>query len=89
MKVAILGASGFAREARSTIDDLVRAGRDFTVIGFVDVNLPIGTDVAGLPVLGNEGWFSSPEARDVRAVIGIGDPAVRRRAVAGGRQERR
>lgn len=57
-------------------------GDQLEVLGFIDIAIPAGEQLAGLPVLGDESWFSRPEARDVFAVPAMGSPAIRRRAVA-------
>jgi sugar O-acyltransferase (sialic acid O-acetyltransferase NeuD family) len=82
VKLAILGAGGLAREARSVVDDLVAEGADLEVVGFIDVALPVGSELAGLPVLGDESWFATAAARDVRALPAVGEPRIKRRAVA-------
>jgi sugar O-acyltransferase (sialic acid O-acetyltransferase NeuD family) len=82
VKLAILGASGLAREAVAVAEALAARGSDVEVIGFIDVAQPAGTVVAGLPVLGDETWFSRAEAQDVLAVPAMGAPAIRRRSVA-------
>ena len=82
MKVAILGASGLAREALAVAFARNEVGDSIEVVGFVDVALPAGECVADLPVLGDESWFARAEARDVFAVPALGDPAIRRRSVA-------
>lgn len=81
-RVAILGASGFAREAVAVAEALTEHGDPVEVVGFIDVTLPVGDEVAGLPILGDESWFAQPQARDVLAVPALGSPAIRRRSVA-------
>ena len=82
MKVAILGASGLAREAVATAEALRATGMDIEVVGFVDISLRAGEEIADLPVLGDESWFGTPGAGDVKAVPAIGSPPIRRRSVA-------
>ena len=82
MKVAILGASGLAREALAVALARNEGGDSVEVVGFVDVTLPVGAFVADLPILGVESWFARPEARDVLAVPALGNPVIRQRSVA-------
>ncbi len=86
MKVALLGASGLAREAVAVAAAMTEDGNDVEVVGFIDISADPGDRIAGLPVLGDESWFARPGARDVRAVPAMGSPAQRRRAVAGVRR---
>jgi sugar O-acyltransferase (sialic acid O-acetyltransferase NeuD family) len=85
VKLAILGAGGLAREVRSIVNDLAADGEDLEVVGFIDVAPAPGAELAGLPVLGDESWFTRREARGVRAVPALGAPAIRRRSVAAAR----
>ena len=82
MKIVILGASGLAREALAVALERTRLGDAIEPVGFIDVARSPGEELCGLPVLGDESWFATPEARGVRAVPALGDPAVRRRSVA-------
>lgn len=80
-RIAILGAGGLAREAAAAIERCAAAGDAVEAIGFIDIALAPGEVVGGLPVLGAEDWFSTPDARGVTATAGIGDPSIKRRAV--------
>lgn len=82
MKVAILGASGLAREALAVVQDLARLGEGIEAVGFIDIELNPGDQVADLPVLGDESWFAQAVAGDVLALPAMGSPALRRRSVA-------
>lgn len=87
MRVAIIGAGGFAREVRDVCDACPAAGQDCEVVGYVveaRYGAP-GTMVNGLPILGGLGWFASSGARGVAAICGVGAPEVRRRMVEGAR----
>ena len=79
-KVVILGAGGFARE---TLDVLDACNRErpgsWEAVGFVsEVESDWGRELIGRPVLGGLDWFDGREG-EVKAVCGIGSPAVRRR----------
>jgi sugar O-acyltransferase (sialic acid O-acetyltransferase NeuD family) len=78
--LVVLGAGGMGQE----VADLVRAaasdGTRWRLIGFVDDDRGLhGTEVLGLPVLGDHHWLSG---RRAALAIGVGAPAARRRAWA-------
>lgn len=72
----IFGSSNHAR----VILDAARSNR-WEVLGFIDSNRPIGTEVDGLPVLGGDSDL--PEILDryphARAILGMGENAKRQR----------
>ncbi len=75
--LVIYGGGGHSK----TIIDLVRATGSFRLVGIIDDNLPAGTYILGLPVLGGADLlpqFMSDGVRlAVNAVGGIGNVAVR------------
>jgi UDP-perosamine 4-acetyltransferase len=77
MDVAIIGAGGHGR----VVLDIIRAGKKYTAIGFLDANSSLaGTRVSGIPVLGAVNQL--PRLRQHQtiraAVVAIGDSRVRR-----------
>ena len=75
-RIVIVGTGGMGREAAAWVHD---AGRGDDLVGFLDGDpTRHGTDVAGLPVLGDLDWVDGHS--DVEVVVAIGSPA-RRRAV--------
>jgi sugar O-acyltransferase (sialic acid O-acetyltransferase NeuD family) len=75
--VVILGSGGMGREAAAWADD---AG--FTVLGFLSADAStVGTEVAGLPVLGGDDWLTEHDP-EVEVVVALGAPAVRAAACA-------
>jgi sugar O-acyltransferase (sialic acid O-acetyltransferase NeuD family) len=84
--VVVIGASGFGREALDVVEAMAAAGAPVAVVGVVDdgpsaLNLERLAD-RGVPFLGTvEEWLAGGVGH-VRYVLGIGDPAVRRRVVA-------
>jgi sugar O-acyltransferase (sialic acid O-acetyltransferase NeuD family) len=84
-RVVVIGASGFGREALDVVEAVAAAGAPVVVEGVVDdgpsaLNLERLAD-RGVSYLGTvEEWLAGG-AGHVRYVLGIGDPAVRRRVV--------
>ncbi|MEY4758176.1 MAG: hypothetical protein RJA34_3074, partial [Pseudomonadota bacterium] len=82
--IVIFGAGGFGREVLQLIHDINRANPAATVwepLGFVvDAAYVDDRLVNGLPIVGSPDWLvTHPE---VRIVLAVGAPAVRRRTVA-------
>ncbi|MEO5979876.1 MAG: acetyltransferase [Chryseolinea sp.] len=70
----IYGAGGLGRELLS----LVRALKDFEVIGFVDDVLPLNTVVKGIKVLGGIEYLNALKS-ETNVVLAFGDPSVKSR----------
>lgn len=81
-RVVMVGASGFGREALDTLEAMIADGASLEVLGVLDDG-PSSTNLERLEArdityLGAlDGWLAT-RPRDVRFVLGIGDPAVRR-----------
>lgn len=83
--VVVIGASGFGRECLDVVQAMIAAGAGLGVLGVVD-DAPSQTnltrlaerDIAYLGTL--DDWLAETD-RDIRYVLGIGSPAVRRRIV--------
>jgi len=75
----IYGAGGFAREVAQLAVDLKADGEPLNLIGFLsDDQEAHGTEVGGLPVLGDASYLDRHAGRfDV--ALGVGAPAVKRR----------
>ena len=85
IRVVVIGASGFGREALDVLEAMGTAGAALDIAGVVDdgpsqANLTrlADRDVAYLGTLDN--WLAETD-RDIRYVLGIGSPPVRRRIV--------
>jgi sugar O-acyltransferase (sialic acid O-acetyltransferase NeuD family) len=79
----IVGAGAFAREVLDIFEACQEAGRDCEVRGFL-VEAQYGrpcTVINDKPILGDLEWLSR-HASEVQVIVGVGDPAVRRRLVA-------
>lgn len=72
-RIVVVGAGGMGREALAWLRD---AQPQTTVLGFVDDQVPVGDEVAGLPVLGTaDSAFDG--LTDVAAVLAVGNAAAR------------
>ena len=83
--LVIFGVGGHAREMLATVRACQRAGHlDREVLGFLvdERYASVGTQVAGLTVLGGLDWLRRPEAAGVAVVCGVGSPAARSRVVS-------
>jgi sugar O-acyltransferase (sialic acid O-acetyltransferase NeuD family) len=79
-KVAIIGAGGFGREVLDIFEACNNQRNAWNILGFVDDNPQIqGQRIRGYPVLGGIAWFSKPEAKEVKAVVAVGDNTVRKK----------
>jgi sugar O-acyltransferase (sialic acid O-acetyltransferase NeuD family) len=78
-KLAIIGTGGLGRETLWAFQsNEQKPGCDHEVIGFLtSAGAEHGTDVCGLPVLGDESWVIGKPG--VEVVCCIGDPRARRR----------
>lgn len=82
LEVVVLGAGGHARETADVILALNRVKPTYELLGFIDEDpSKIGTVLRGYPLLGGLSWFESHGGDGIRAVCGIGSPAVKRRVV--------
>lgn len=72
-RIVIVGAGGLGREVLA----LVRALPEWEPIGFLDDNIPKGTTIAGLSILGNVSDAGRLEGKPA-FVIAIGEPRTKR-----------
>ena len=77
-KVVCVGAGELGRDCLSVLDALHQDDPRWEMVGYLDDGLAGGTEVLGFPVLGGLTWLERAPA-DVRALITIGVPAVRRK----------
>jgi sugar O-acyltransferase (sialic acid O-acetyltransferase NeuD family) len=79
-EIVIFGTGGFGREVHELAEDLVDAGEQFEIVGFLDGNATLhGKTVHGLPVLGGAEWLATNQ--DVKVALGIGAPSSKRKVV--------
>jgi len=78
--VVVVGASGHAR----VILDIIRSEDRYEIVGLVDSFKPVGTELAGFRVLGDEAFLADAvRIGDIHGVIvGIGDNSIRSRITA-------
>jgi sugar O-acyltransferase (sialic acid O-acetyltransferase NeuD family) len=77
--LVIFGTGGFAREVHQVLEDLNRDRREWAVLGFLDDDrAKWGSEVHGLPVLGDASWLAKHSA--VGVSVGIGGPKAKQGA---------
>jgi sugar O-acyltransferase (sialic acid O-acetyltransferase NeuD family) len=81
--LVIIGAGGFAREVLDVVDAMNAATPTFNVAGFrvESEYYEEGTVIHEVPIAGDLSWLEG-RGDSVQVVVGIGDPAARRRIVA-------
>ena len=73
--IAIIGAGGFGREVKKIIDDINLVEPIWDIVGYFDHTQKVGTEVNGLPILGdNEDALNSKIIDNF--VIAIGNPVT-------------
>jgi sugar O-acyltransferase (sialic acid O-acetyltransferase NeuD family) len=80
IRVAVIGAGGFAREVRWLIEEITRSGKQqFQFLGYVvsDLNA-LGAHDDQKAVLGDYGWLEEHSNSVDAVTIGIGTPSVRK-----------
>lgn len=85
MRVVVVGASGFGREALDVLEAMITAGAQLNILGVIDdgpsqANLTRLAD-RDIAYLGTLEQRLAEGDRAVRYVLGIGSPTVRRRIV--------
>ena len=81
--VVLYGASELGRDVAAMGPALLDSWHGPSRLhGFIDDRDALhGSEILGLPVLGGQDWLESDEARAMKVVVTIGEPAVRRRVV--------
>ena len=80
-KIAIIGAGGFGRELKCLIDDINKISPKYNLIGFYDDNLPFGTFINGIEVLGGIKELNVVTEK-LNIVLGVGEPKVKERIIS-------
>jgi len=80
-KIAIIGAGGFGRELKCLIDDINKISPKYNLIGFYDDNLPFGTFINGIEVLGGIKELNAVTEK-LNIVLGVGEPKVKERIIS-------
>lgn len=79
--IVIVGVGGLGRELAEWIEDINAVTPTFRVLGFLDDDTTKhGTLRHDLPVLGSTDWLTE-RSRTVATVIGVGNPAPKRRII--------
>jgi sugar O-acyltransferase (sialic acid O-acetyltransferase NeuD family) len=79
--IVIVGVGGLGREIAEWVEDINEVKPTFHLLGFLDDDTTKhGTTRHDLPVLGGLDWLAE-RSRTVSTVVGIGNPATKRRVV--------
>src|SRR6187402_3141367 len=79
--IVIVGVGGLGREIAEWIEDINEVAPTFRVLGFLDDDASKhGSNRHDLPVLGGLDWLTE-RSRTVATVVGVGNPAPKRRVV--------
>ncbi len=80
--IGVIGAGGLGRETMMVIEQINIKYNKYNIIGFLDDNEKIhGKMINGYEVLGGSDWIINNKTRDIRYVIGIGDPHIKKKIV--------
>jgi len=82
LKIAIIGARGFAREVLDVFEACNRQSAVYEVLGYVverEFGRP-GSVINDKPILGDFDWLQK-HAADVSVICGLGNPQVRRQLI--------
>src|SRR5687768_10516646 len=79
--IVIVGVGGLGREIAEWVEDINEVKPSFNLLGFLDDDAcKQGTTRHDLPVLGGIDWLTE-RSRTVATVVGLGNPAPKRRVV--------
>lgn len=79
--IAILGASGFAKEILWLLKENNRITKEWNILGFIDNSFPENmSNIAGYKVIGNDEWLLNYEEQ-IYVVCGIGNSNLRAKIV--------
>lgn len=76
--IVIIGSGGFAREVAWLIEDINKVNLEWNILGFIDNNSIIDTEINGYKVIGNDDWLLEQEVYVVNAV---GDSQLRKKII--------
>lgn len=79
-RLVILGAGGHAREVLDLVRICATSARELETLGFISEDPASRRQViAGLPVLGDFGWFAGTDPGEIEVICAVGRPEVCRR----------
>jgi len=71
--IVIVGAGGLGREVLATIEASNAAGGEWNVVGFLDSNRNlVGSELAGVRILGDDEWCARNRDDSLRFICAIG-----------------
>jgi sugar O-acyltransferase (sialic acid O-acetyltransferase NeuD family) len=82
-RVVIIGAGGHGREIADILRHQAQVAGDIVVEGFIDGNPALhGTQLDGLPVLGDWDWFDTADRESLKIICAVGNPQTCRKLVS-------
>jgi len=79
--IVIIGASGFGKEVAMTIEDCIKDGKNYELLGFIDDDKSLHKkNIYNYPVLGGINWLENKNNM-VYCVVAIGNPKIRKNVV--------
>jgi sugar O-acyltransferase (sialic acid O-acetyltransferase NeuD family) len=76
--IVIIGAGGFGKEVAWLIEQINRVNQTWNLLGYVDDNKPVGTEINGTPILGPIDWLKDQK---LSMVCSISQPTIRHQIV--------
>lgn len=81
ISIVIIGASGFGKEVLWTIEDCIKKGENYQILGFIDDNKSLWNhSICGVEVLGGINYLKE-KTNDIYCVVAIGNCRKRKEVV--------
>lgn len=78
--IVIVGAGGFGREVQWIIESINEIKLTWNLLGYIDNNVEIGTEINGYPVLGGNSYLLNCQT-PLNVVMALGNSAIRKELV--------
>jgi sugar O-acyltransferase (sialic acid O-acetyltransferase NeuD family) len=79
--IVIIGASGFGKEVAMTIEDCIKNGKNYELLGFIDDDKSLHKkNIYNYPVLGGVNWLENKKNK-INCVVAIGNSKSRKTVV--------
>lgn len=77
--IVLVGSGGFAREVRWLIEECNKIENKWNILGWISKEVP-GTEISGLPVLGDDDWLMEYN-KPINVAVSIGSGSLRKKIV--------